>query len=109
MNILLKNCAFLILLSLLLLSNESLAKSAEKALKIKIKCHVELVGGKDIVHFGVIKTERLTKYSQWLIGKKIATGFSKQKQQVYKVKECVKSQEDFSSASSQQLDENTAR
>ncbi len=111
MSIQLRNCTILslFLLSLFLISAESIAKTANKVSKVKVKCHVELVGGKDIIHFGIIKTGRIVNYSKWLVGKKIATGFSKQKQQVYKVKECVKSQDDFVSASSKQLDENTAR
>lgn len=85
------------------------AKAVKKHLKIKVKCHVELIGGKDIIHFGIIKPQGIAKYSHWLIGKKVATGFSKQKKQIHKVKQCVRSQDDFSSSVSKQLDENTAR
>ncbi len=85
------------------------AEKTEKTEKIKIKCHVELVGGKDSLHFGIIKSERKAKYAQWLVGKKIATGFSKQKQQVYKVIECTKLADKFINPISQQVDENTAR
>jgi hypothetical protein len=86
-----------------------LAKKVEKAPKIKIKCHVELVGGKDSIHFGIIKSERKAKYAQWLEGIKIATGFSKQKQQVYKVIECTKLTDKFINPISQRVDDNTAR
>ena len=57
----------------------------------------------------MIKSQGMRKYSHWLVGKKIATGLSKQKQHVHKVKKCVKSQDDFVNASSKQLDENTVR
>lgn len=86
-----------------------MAKTGEQASKVKIKCHVELMGGTDIIHFGIIKTNSITKYTHCLVGKKVATGISKKKQQIHKVKECVKSQYDFTSAVSKQLDENTAR
>ncbi|TWX50669.1 TapY2 family type IVa secretion system protein [Colwellia hornerae] len=99
----------LLSVSLLFISVDSVAKATDKASKIKVKCHVELVGGSDIIHFGIIQAKGLVKYSTWLVGKKIATGFSKQKQQVHQVKECVKSNDDFSNALSKKLDENTAR
>ena len=99
----------LLLASLLFISIDSMAKTGEQASKVKIKCHVELMGGTDIIHFGIIKTNSITKYTHWLVGKKVATGISKKKQQIHKVKECVKSQDDFTSAVSKQLDENTAR
>jgi len=89
--------------------NAEKTEKTEKTEKIKIKCHVELVGGKDSLHFGIIKSERKAKYAQWLVGKKIATGFSKQKQQVYKVIECTKLADKFINPISQQVDENTAR
>jgi hypothetical protein len=98
-----------LLLSLFFINSSTTAKGIEKPIKVKIKCHVELVGGKNIIHFGRIKTARIAKYPQWLIGQKIATDFSKQKQQVFKVKECVKSQHNFTSASSKRLDEDTVR
>jgi hypothetical protein len=94
---------------LIIPSGVAYAKKAEQTAKIKIKCHVELVGGKDSIHFGIIKSERKTRYAQWLEGKKIATGFSKQKQQVYKVIECTKLNDKFINPISQRVDENTAR
>ncbi|AOW76390.1 hypothetical protein A3Q34_05670 [Colwellia sp. PAMC 20917] len=99
----------LLFVSLLFISIDSVAKTTDKSTKIKIKCHVELMGGNDIIHFGIIGSNKLAKYPDWLVGKKIATGFSKQKQQVHRVKECVKSNDDFSNALSKKLDENTAR
>jgi len=99
----------LLSVSLIVSSGVAFGKNVEKTAKIKIKCHVELVGGKDSLHFGIIKSERKAKYAQWLVGKKIATGFSKQKQQVYKVIECTKLTDKFINPISQQVDENTAR
>jgi len=101
----------IILLSLTFVfaSGVSSAANSQKTVKIKIKCHVELIGGKDIIHFGIIKTDRMSKYAQWLLGKKIATGFSKQKQQVYKVIECTKLADKFINPISMKVDENTAR
>ena len=99
----------LLITGLLVTSDSTFAKAGEKAGKTKVKCHVELVGGIDIIHFGIIKAKRIENYAQWLIGKKIATGFSKEKQPIYKVKECVKLHDKFSSLASQQVDDNTAR
>jgi len=99
----------LLSLGLIFSASDTLAKTSNKTAKIKIRCHVELVGGKDIIHFGIIKNERKTNYAQWLEGKKIATGFSKQKQQVYKVIECVTSKNKFINLVSANLDENTVR
>lgn len=96
-------------LSIIFTSGATLAKDAQKTVKIKVKCHVELVGGKSMIHFGIIKTGRMAKYGQWLVGKKIATGFSKQKQQVYKVTECVKLADKFINPISRNVDENTVR
>jgi hypothetical protein len=99
----------LLSLSFIFPSSVIFAKNVQASVKTKVKCHVELVGGKDIIHFGVIKTERMPKYGQWLEGKKIATGFSKQKQQVYKVIECVKLADKFINPISRKVDDNTAR
>jgi hypothetical protein len=99
----------LLSLTFILSSGATLAKDVQNTAKIKIKCHVELVGGKDMIHFGVIKKDRMFKYGQWLVGKKIATGFSKQKQPVYNVIECVKLADTFTNSTSQKVDDNTAR
>ena len=105
-----QNTAIILLsLSLIFPSGITLAKNYQKAAKIKVKCHVELVGGKDMIHFGIIKNERKAKYAQWLEGKKIATGFSKHKQQVYKVIECTKLADKFINPISVKVDEDTAR
>ncbi|MBA6253686.1 MULTISPECIES: TapY2 family type IVa secretion system protein [unclassified Colwellia] len=111
MKLLFKHCLALNLLfvSLFFISIDSVAKTTDKSTKIKVKCHVELMGGTDIIHFGIIDSNKLSKYADWLVSKKIATGFSKQKQKVHQVKECVKSNDDFSNALSKKLDENTAR
>lgn len=99
----------LLSLTFIFSSGATFAKDVQKTAKIKIKCHVELVGGKGIIHFGIIKKDRMSKYGQWLVGKKIATGFTKQKQPVYKVIECVKSADTFTNSTSQKVDEHTAR
>jgi len=97
----------LLSLTFILSSGATFAKDVQNT--AKIKCHVELVGGKDMIHFGVIKKDRMFKYGQWLVGKKIATGFTKQKQSVYKVIECVKLADTFTNSTSQKVDDNTAR
>lgn len=105
-----KNTAIILLsLSLIIPNGITLAKDSQQTVKIKVKCHVVLVGGKDMIHFGIIKKERKTIYARWLEGKKIATGFSKQKQQVYKVIECTNLADKFINPISVKVDENTAR
>ncbi|PCI60068.1 MAG: hypothetical protein COB35_10025 [Gammaproteobacteria bacterium] len=85
------------------------AAAEQNGAKVEIKCWVELYGGKDIIHFANINLQNLNGYGNYLVGRKVKTAFRKEKLKVYKVKECVKLNEKFSSDRGRQVDENSIR
>jgi hypothetical protein len=80
-----------------------------KRQKINVKCHVELLGGKNTLHFAVIKADKFSQYSKKIVGMKIPTAQSKKKVAIYQVVECVNLEQNFTSLASKQLDLDTAR
>jgi hypothetical protein len=88
-------------------SHLTLAK--QKVDKVEVKCHVELYGGGETVHFRKLKKDKLTKLEQRLVNKKINVAKMKAKQTIYKVIECVSLDKEFSTFQSKGVDKNTAR
>jgi hypothetical protein len=81
----------------------------EKVEKVEIKCHVELYGGNEAIHFRKIRKDKVAKLEQRLLNKKIKVANIKGKQKIYKVLECVPLNEDFSQLQSKNIDKDTAR
>lgn len=76
---------------------------AKKDKKVDAKCHVELFGGQQTIYLATVKENHLNKLSDRLANRKIRTVFSKDKQQVFKVFECVKLENTFSSIQARNL------
>ena len=87
----------------------SVNASTQEVSKVEIKCHAELVGGVDIIHFALVRQSQLAGIKRHLTGQKISTALSKNKQVIYKVNECVGLHESFVSASAKSRDILTAR
>lgn len=88
-------------------SHSTLAK--QKVDKVEVKCHVELYGGGETIHFRKIKKDKLAKLEQRLVNKKIKVAKIEGKQTIYKVIECVSLNEEFSTFQSKRVDKDTAR
>jgi hypothetical protein len=88
-------------------TNPSIAK--QKVEKVEVKCHVELYGGGEAIHFRKIKKSKLDKLEQRLVNKKIKVAKTKVKQKIYKVLECVTLDKEFSKPQSRSVDKKTAR
>jgi len=88
-------------------SHSTLAK--QKIEKVEVKCHVELYGGGETVHFRKIKKDKLVKLEQRLVNKKIKVAKIKEKQIIYKVLECVSLGKEFTTFQSKRIDKDTAR
>jgi len=100
----------LVLFSGFILQTNVMAKQPEKKeTKSELKCHVELVGGRDIIHFAKVPTKKVSSIAHVLTGTKIKTGFSKKQQTIYKVNECVGLNDKFITGVAKQRDEDTAR
>ncbi|SEK30016.1 hypothetical protein SAMN05216262_10112 [Colwellia chukchiensis] len=84
-------------------SMASAADKSKQSKKIDVKCHVELYGGLESIYFASVPENKLNKLDVSLSNRKIATVYSKQKQQVYRVFECAKLTEAFSSAKARNL------
>ena len=80
-----------------------------KPSKVEIKCHVELMGGSDIIHFAIVSQQQLANIKQILAGQKVLTALSKQKQVIYKVNECVGLHDSFVSGPAKSRDILTTR
>jgi len=101
-------------ISISLLTTVSFMTAAESVVikqssKVEMKCHVELMGGHNVVHFTVIKKRKVAKLNQFLVGRKILTDLSKKKKVIYKVKECINSKDSFKSLTARQIEKNMAR
>ena len=79
------------------------AKESEVALK-DIKCHVELTGGRDIIHYVFAKKSEISGLKTSLVGKKTKTYAVKGEQVIYKVNECVAENQTFNSAAAKSAD-----
>ena len=90
-------------LCLLFSFNVSAAKQEKPVKKVDIKCHIELYGGQETFYLAVIRNKALKKFSEKLINRKILTVFSNEKKQVYKVFECVKMTDTFSTLAARNL------
>jgi len=94
-------------------ANASAAKKkvvkVEKVKSRVMKCHVELLGGGETIHF--INTTKFSsrQLAQTLVGLKISTSKVKAKQEIYKLNKCIKLDETFKTAKAKLLDKNTVR
>lgn len=72
--------------------------AAEKVELQDFKCHVSLLGNNDTIYFGRLPKQSLKSVADGLKGRWILTILSKDKQQVYKVHECIFADKQFSNA-----------
>ena len=79
------------------------AKNEKAEKNIDVKCHIELNGGRESIYFATINENALKNLDKRLINRKIPTVYSKAKQQVNQVYECVKMTDDFSTAQARVL------
>ncbi len=70
---------------------------------VDVKCHIELNGGRESIYFATVNENALKNLDKRLINRKIPTVYSKNKQQVNRVYECVKMTDDFSTAQARVL------
>lgn len=77
--------------------------------KVNVKCHIEVMGGQQAIYLARIKRQQLKQLPSTLPNRKIYTLTSKEKQQVYKVIECILIQARFSSVKANQLFEEQPR
>jgi len=99
-----------VLLSLNSLSaNAQNSKNRLHVATIDYKCHVELLGGIQTIHFENAKKQNPNGLAHSLVGQKKLKPFSRDKVAIYKVFECVELNEDFTSAQSKAVDEKTTR
>ncbi len=76
---------------------------------VELKCYVELYGGKETIHFAMVNKNDVADFAERLVGQKIATSLSKQKQEIYRVKECTKLRGKFSTGRGRKIDQQTVR
>ncbi|MFT4927970.1 MAG: hypothetical protein ACI8WB_004085 [Phenylobacterium sp.] len=75
--------------------------------KVEYKCHFELVGGQQVIHFLNSRENYAKQLQQKMTGKTIFAKDGVTKRYIYRVFECVKSQESFRSVKAQDLDAQT--
>ncbi|MFT6918448.1 MAG: hypothetical protein ACJA2G_001066 [Cognaticolwellia sp.] len=100
-----KNTVFIVT-SILLINTSFSAVSANtmvKYHKVDAKCHVELVGGEQMILFARVKDSQVNKLVDTLVNRKVSTPFSRSKQQVYRAFECVLLEARFNSIKANQL------
>jgi len=98
-----------ILLSIISVNTLAKEKKGNHSTEIEYKCHVELLGGLQTIHFISSKEKSARKIEGLLVGKKIMTGLSKNKMKVYNVTECTNLYSKFIDKRSNILDEDIAR
>ena len=84
-------------------------KKAKQEDKVEAKCHVELFGGNETIYSRVINRIQLNNLPKELVNRNIRTSFSREKQKIYKVHECVFSTAKFTLTKSQRIDEKMTR
>ena len=92
-----------LLLSTNAIFNVVAANIVVKKYKADVKCHIELVGGKQLIYFASVKESQVNKLVDTLANRKVPTPFSKERQQVYRAFECVLLKAKFSSVKANRL------
>ncbi|WP_286266238.1 TapY2 family type IVa secretion system protein [Thalassotalea atypica] len=103
---------YFLIITLTLLSSLSLvtqAKTSTNANKVEVKCHLELLGGGEMIHFANIPADRFNSYVKGLTKRKVMVNDAKKKVAVYKVFECITADSDFSNSRAKTLEESTLR
>lgn len=83
--------------------------SVKKKHKVDVKCHVELMDGKEIIYFARIKVSEIKKLLNTLPKRRVLTSISKDKKKINKVFECVPLTEKFYSLKANRLFEKQPR
>lgn len=82
---------------------------AAESKKIDVKCHVEVVGGGEMIRFWKIKAEKLPGFTQEIVGARISKISGKGKTSVYRAFECVDLRDEFKSLIARNLDSKTPK
>jgi len=77
--------------------------------KMSVKCYVEYLGGGDDIRFAIGAFKTPNHVQGLLQGRKVIKNNGKSNKSIFKVKECVKSAEQFSSSRAKLLDKSVAR
>jgi len=92
-------------------ANASASKKAqEKAapiVDVEMKCHVELMGGGEVIRFTNTPYRSVKKLTEILLTQKVRLNSTDSPRAIYKVKECVPLKDKFKSSRAQQLFQNT--
>ncbi len=99
----------LFIVILLSQATSAFAAKDKAAKKVDAKCYIEIVGGGSMISFWTTTAKKLSSLPNKIVGTKVTKLGSKQKVAVYKVFECVLSQDKFKSAVARALDEKTPR
>ncbi|WDD97961.1 TapY2 family type IVa secretion system protein [Thalassomonas actiniarum] len=75
----------------------------------ELKCHVELFGGEEVIHFVNAKKNDGLNMIKKLTGKRITVTGSRKKQKIYQVRECADLHGSFKGSQANQLDAATVR
>lgn len=93
--------------ALVVFSIPSIAKPASS--RIEYKCHVELIGGKQVIYFAQINAQKNKNISNVLLGKKVSANNSAKPAAIYKIYECVTSDKSFATTKAQKMERTTVR
>jgi hypothetical protein len=83
--------------------NVAATNTVVKKYKVDVKCHIELLDGKQLIYFASLKESQVNKLVDTLANRKVPTPFSKERQQVYQAFECVLLKAKFNSVKANQL------
>lgn len=101
------------IVTFIFIANFSLSAAAanivEKKYKVDVKCHVELVGGQQVIYFARVKQNQVNKLVDTLVNRNIPTSIAKEQQKVYRAFECVLLDAKFNSLKANQLFDSQAR
>lgn len=105
----------IITLSLAGVANAKSNKTELAEKSVNVKCYVELVGGGETISLWSIKPSLLKGFAHSIVGREILviSGLQRksnnQKSTIYKAKECVLEEDDFTSARAKAIDKELPR
>ncbi len=98
-------------LSLATEANANVSKKAPikvaSIVDVEMKCHVELMGGGEVIRFTNMPYTSLKKLTEILLTQKVRLNSTDSPRAIYKVKECVPLKDKFRSSKAQELFQNT--
>ncbi|WP_206485384.1 TapY2 family type IVa secretion system protein [Thalassotalea sp. G2M2-11] len=103
------NLLLMSVFSTVFMANAEQVADDKKPHSIKMKCHVELMGGGESIHYTFIKRSQLSQIKTLVAGREIPVFNSRKNKAIYKVNECLPMDKKFKNKRANMIAERLAQ